>query len=236
MPKLSEILTTSKADFLRDVNSLQKYYRYRKAIQEAVEPILEEFGEVSTAREKVDKDFRPLEREIERVLERMLNDFPELNPLFRRKHKTEKAMGIVPDPDAQEIGSFAEGDDMISGPFNPTGLGEGMDTDDGDSTEEFIDPNLEKVEPGRQQEGKRRRPGLMIGFEEDEKRMELGWLSENTVWINKGHPAFKRCMNTDAEGYHIALSVAWVLTAFLEEGKSPLEFISRFLSGWGERT
>jgi hypothetical protein len=236
VPKLSEILTTSKADFLRDVNSLQKYYRYRKAIQEAVEQILEEFGEVSTAREKVDKDFRPLEREIERVLERMLNDFPELNPLFRRKHKTEKAMGIVPDPDAQEIGSFAEGDDMISGPFNPTGLGEGMDTDDGDSTEEFIDPNLEKVEPGRQQEGKRRRPGLMIGFEEDEKRMELGWLSENTVWINKGHPAFKRCMNTDAEGYHIALSVAWVLTAFLEEGKSPLEFISRFLSGWGERT
>lgn len=235
VPKLSEILTTSKADFLRDVNSLQKYYRHRKAIQEAVEPILEEFGEMSTAREKADKDFRPLEKEIVRILERMLNDFPELNPLFGRKRKAEKTMEIVPDPDAPEIGSYSEGDGMVSGTVDSTGEGEGIKTVGEDSPGEPIDPNLEKVEPGREQEGKRRRPGLMIGFEEDEGRMELGWLSENTIWINKGHPAFKRCMNTDAEGYHVALSVAWVLTAFLEEGKSPLEFINRFLSGWGER-
>ncbi len=236
VPRLSEILTTSKSDFLRDVNSLQKYYRHRKAIQEAVEPILEEFGEVSTSREKADKDFRPLEKEIEQVLERMLNDFPELNPLFGRKRKAEKTMGVIPDLDEPEAGSFSEGADMLSDTAGSSGEGEGAEVSAGDQSGEFVDPNLDKVEPGREHEVKRRRPGLMIGFEEDEDRAEPGWLSENTVWINKGHPAYRRCMNTDAEGYHIALSVAWVLTSYLEEGKSPLEFINRFLSGWGERT
>lgn len=56
IPQLSEILTTNKADFLKDTTSLQKYYRYRKAIQETIEPILRGFGEISVSRKRPERD------------------------------------------------------------------------------------------------------------------------------------------------------------------------------------
>ena len=75
----------------------------------------------------------------------------------------------------------------------------------------------------------------MIGFEDNENREELGWLMESTVWINKGHPTYRRVINSDAENYHIVLSVAWVLSGYLEGEKSSQAFINRFLSNWGSR-
>ncbi|MBU2495479.1 MAG: hypothetical protein KJ935_03125, partial [Candidatus Omnitrophica bacterium] len=70
-------------------------------------------------------------------------------------------------------------------------------------------------------------------FENAPERKELGWLVENTIWINEGHPAYRRAMNSAAENYHLLLSVAWVLSGYLEDEKSPQDFINRFLSGWG---
>jgi hypothetical protein len=230
VPQLSEILTTNKADFLKDVGSLQKYYRYRKAIQEAIEPILREFGELSGVHEKPEKDLRPLEKEIERVLENLLDDFPELNPLFGRKRKAEPATGIIPDPNASAIGIIAQGVETMTGTEGGGGEGAGVEALQGDLPGEYIEPSSEKMEPGRQHEGSRKRPGLMIGFEDREDRKEFGWLSESTIWVNKGHPTYKRAFDSEAEHYHIVFSVAWVLSWYLEAENSPLEFINRFLS------
>ncbi len=235
IPKLSEILTINKADFLKDAGSLQKYYRYRKAIQEAIEPILRDFGEISEARERPKKDLRPLEKELERVLENMLNDFPELNPLFGRKRKGEPVTGTIADPDAPEIGTITEGLDIMTGTQGGGGEGAGIEATQGNMPGERIEPGPPKTEAGRQHEGSRKRPGLMIGFEDNENRQELGWLMESTVWINKGHPAYRRVINSDAENYHIVLSVAWVLSGYLEGEKSAQAFIDRFLSKWGSR-
>ncbi|MCX7838849.1 MAG: ATP-binding protein, partial [Anaerolineae bacterium] len=52
VPALVEILTTNKADFLKDSGSLKRYYRYRKAIQTALAPILQELGETTSPRER----------------------------------------------------------------------------------------------------------------------------------------------------------------------------------------
>jgi hypothetical protein len=76
----------------------------------------------------------------------------------------------------------------------------------------------------------------MIGFDEASEREDLGWLTENTVWVNKGHPAFRRAVDSGAdENYHTILTVAWVLSNYLEAEKSPQKFINRFLSSWGTR-
>lgn len=217
IPSLSEILTTNKADFLKDSTSLQKYYRYRKAIQEAVEPVLRQFGEMITPREPIEKELRPLEKEIERVLKNMLDDFPELGPLLGKR-------GIK--------GGRAPGPGEPSEPTEPP---EEPPEPPPEPTEPQIEPPPEGHPPEPKPPGHRKPPGLMIGFEDNPDREDLGWSMESTIWINKGHPAYIRAIESKAENYHIVLSVAWVLSGHLEAEKSPQKFINRFLSSWGAR-
>jgi hypothetical protein len=232
-PQFSEILTTNKADFLRDANSLQKYYRYRRAIQEAIEPILRKFGETSTPHAHIEKEFRPLEKEIEQVLKNMLNDFPELSPLLGRKRGGEPAEGVIPDIDASPIGKTVEGVDVITGTLGGSGKGSGMEGLAGEMPGERIEPDSEKTELGKMHMGQRKIPGLMIAFGESPDRKELGWLMESIIWINKGHPAYRKAIDGRSEGYHVVISVAWVLSGYLEAEKSPLIFMNQFLSSWG---
>jgi hypothetical protein len=233
IPKLSEILTTNKADFLKDVTSYQKYIRYRKAIQEAIAPILREFGEIRAPRERIERDLRPLEREIERVLGNMLKDFPELSTLFERRRKGEPVGGVIPDEKSPPIGTIVEGREVMTGTKGGGGEGSGVEGTKGEMPGERIHPGPEFIEPGREHEGRKRLPGVMIGFEDNSERNDLGWLMESTIWINKGHPAFRKVMDSEAENYHIILSVSWVLAGYLEGEKSSQEFINQFLSIWG---
>lgn len=235
IPQLSEILTTNKVDFLRDTVSLQKYYRYRKAIQEKIEPILREFGEMNVPRERQETDVKPLEKEIERVLGNMLNDFPELSPLLGRQRRGEPVSGIIPDLEASPIGTIVEGVEVMTGTRGGDGEGSGVEATKGEISGERIEPNDEAIEQGRKHDGRRRRPGLMIGFEDDPSRNDLGWLMENTIWINKGHPAYQRAIDSRAEDYHIVISVSLVLSNYLEGEKSPQVFINQFLSSWGNK-
>jgi hypothetical protein len=88
-------------------------------------------------------------------------------------------------------------------------------------------------EPARSREGRRIGPGLMIGYEDAAERGELGWLLENTVWINRGHPAYQKAVAGGHEKYHVVLTVAWVLLGHLEDRHSAQQFIGEFLFGWG---
>lgn len=228
IPDLAEILTTNKADFLKDTTSLQKFYRYRKAVQSAMEPILQKFGEIRSL--KTEDELRPLEREIEHVLEGMLDDFPELNPLLGRRRRAEAITGVIPDQGAPLAGIKAEGVDVMTGSLGGSGEGLGIEVASGALPGERIEPSSEPTEQGQLHEGRRRRPGLGIGLDKDPNRSELGWLSENSVYINEAHPAYQRAKD---KNYHIVASVAWVLSSQLEPGKSPHDFINRFLSLWG---
>ena len=238
MPGLSLILTTNKADFLKDTASLQKYYRYRKAVQEVIEPILKEFGEISESREKPAKEMRPLEKEIRGILDNMLNDFPELDPLLGRRKKFEAAIGVLDDTSASESGTAVE--------ENPEKTAINHDVKDGKAEENAKNrenengglPNLDigELKNGQPQEGKRKPPGLMIGFYDNKDSNELGKIEEGTVWINNEHPAFKRIAKSGGEKYHIVVSTAFVLSGYLQEQKSLQAFINRFLSNWGKET
>lgn len=235
IPALSELLTTNKADFLKDANSLQKYYRYRKAVQQAIEPVLRQLGEAALPRERAGKDSRPLEREVERVLGGMLNDFPELSPLMGRLRRGEEVAGIIPDPEAALVGRIAEGVDAMTGTYGGGGEGAGTETAPGLLPGERIEANENPTEPGQQHQGRRRRPGLMIGFQDQPEREDLAWLVENTVWVNTAHPAYTRASEGGAMNYHVILCVAWALSGYLEGERSPQDFVNRFLSVWGSR-
>jgi hypothetical protein len=233
IPALSEILTTNKSDFLKDAVSLQKYYRYRKAVQQAVDPILKKLGEVTTPRPRRERDLRPIEREIQRVLGRVINDFPELSPLLARQRKGERVRIIIPDPAAPPAGVEAEGVGPVTGTEGGGGAGGGIDAAPGDEPGRRIEPADSPVLPGFEHAGRRRSPGLKIGFDDNPERREPGWITENVLWINRAHPAFRKAQATGAESYHLVFAVGWVLSTFLDEDKSPQEFMNRFLSGWG---
>lgn len=235
IPKLSEILTLNKADFLKDANNLQKYYRFRKAAQEAIEPILREIGEISTQREQIERDLRPLQKQIEEVLTGLLPEFPELNPLLGRRGKGAPTTGIIPDPDSQPIGTLDKGVDTMSGTQGGKKKGNGIDVAPGDRPGERIEPDDEPTERGFEHEGHRKRPGLMIGFEHNPARTDLGWLNDSTIWINEAHPAYMKATDYESKNYHIVLVVSWVLSYHLGPDKSQLEFLNRFLSAWGQQ-
>ena len=237
VPPLVEILTTNKADFLKDGGSLKRYYRYRKAIQAALNPILRDLGEAVPMRERSEREVRPLEREVERVLGTMLGDYPEIAPLIGRRRTNQPGVNLVPDAEGADVGALTEtlaeiaqqqGDANVAreapAPFQPP-----------PESGAVIEPQPDGTEAARPQEGKRVGPGLMIGFEDAAERAELGWLLENTVWINCAHPAYQKAVAGGHEQYHVVLTVAWVLLGHLDDQHSAQHFIGEFLFGWGAR-
>ena len=82
-----------------------------------------------------------------------------------------------------------------------------------------------------------RRPahyGLDIQFEDRAGDIELGRLTESTVWVNRAHPAYRRAQASHSIGYHIALAVAMALAPLAVEPAYQQSFITTFLSRWGE--
>jgi hypothetical protein len=89
-PDLAACLTLSKNDFIRTGAYGASYLAYRKAIQEVVSRQLAEWGD------RRDAEVRPrmarLERDLERVLEDLADDFPLLRSLVDRRTGGQKRL------------------------------------------------------------------------------------------------------------------------------------------------
>jgi len=118
---------------------------------------------------------------------------------------------------------------VMMGTRGGSGEGAGIEATEVGLPGERIKESQERTELGGEHKGRRKRSGLIIGFDDNPDRDDLGWLIENIIWINKAHPAYQRAMDSGAENYHIVLTVAWVLSGYLEGEKSPQEFINRVL-------
>jgi hypothetical protein len=86
VPALAECLTLNKADFIRSGPRGATYLAYRRAIQETVQRQLAEWGDardsVETTRRRV---ARPIERDLEKVLVDLADDYPLLASLVERR-------------------------------------------------------------------------------------------------------------------------------------------------------
>jgi len=234
VPAMAGILNTQKEDFQK----CAKYYEFRKAIEKAVLERLSQMGEIPTSRDTPERIPKWLEKEIERVLGELLPEFPELQALLERRGRGEQVSGVIPHDQAPPVGTVVEGVEVMTGTTGGAGEGGGVPITKGESSGERIEPSTdEPTESGYERSGRKRLPALEIQFADDPSREELGWLLGSVLFINQGHPAYRKISgNTQAEQCHQLFTVAWVLSHHIESSKAPQEFINRFLLGWGKRT
>lgn len=259
-PELAACLTLSKNDFIRSGVRGGAYLAYRKAIQEVVSRQLGIWGD-SREGEARPRTLR-LERDLERVLEDLADDFPLLRSLVDQRAGGQKRLPLpgrgverVPGPlfanvaaavdAAAAPGTSAEPSDVETESATPTEEAAGTESESG------ADP---RTPPEHQTDGDRdagdaltalgaigtvpgrRRParyGLMVQFESRPDDHELGRLVDSTIWINDAHPAFARAAASRSAGYHTALTVALSLAPLAVDPSEEHGFITQFLAHWG---
>lgn len=246
VPALAACLTLNKGDFVRVGNRGATFLAYRKAIQEAVSRQLMAWGDVRDAQEEPrPRVLRPMERELERVLEDLSNAFPLLGSLIERRAGGQKRLPLGTSGDGadgralvaslvtshveEEPGEVQE-TTSSSTPISPS---------EGERSE-LPNPPTPPTPDGMTllpDKGGPRRPvryGLDLQFEDRPDDEELGHLVESTVWLNQAHPAYQRAVVSRSVGYHIALTVALALAPLAVEPAHEHAFVTKFLSRWGE--
>ncbi len=245
IPALAQILTTNKADFLKDPSSLKTFYRFRKGIQLAIEPILTELGEQPIAPAPSTKLFGSSDRlALQEVLTEMVSEYPQLEPLVGTRRSADGKEISIPETlsPVPLFDHHAETTQTLEGEPSQEGVPPHMDNEPSLSTSpnEFL--SLKGVEneailQGGSSETKRSRKKsvLAIGVEDNPTRAALGWLSDETIWINKGHPAYKKAAEMGHERYHAVVTVGWVLASHVGSADIAGDFLARYLSYWGRR-
>ena len=243
-PGLSSCLTLNKGDFIRVGTRGATYLAYRKAIQEVVLRQLSMWGEARGTGEVLPpRQMRPMERDLERVLEDLADDFPLLGALIEKKKGGQKRLPLG------GPGPVANVQAMVTAGLVPS-LVEHEEETNGDSSENPSPTDGERKDLNRTEEnppisdslvlstqgGPKRPARLVLGiqFEDRPGDPELGRLMESTVWVNQAHPAYQRAVASRSVGYHIALAVGLALAPLAVEPAGEHSFVTMFLSRWGE--
>jgi hypothetical protein len=240
-PDLAACLTLNKSDFIRTGARGATYLAYRKAIQEAVTDRLAAWGDTSDSSPDVRPKTQRLERDLERVLDGLADDFPLLRSLAERRRGGQKSLPlpnhageshavavaaveearpaepVAPAPPAPEPGSATEPPSAEVPPDEPV-----HEPTNGDAR---LTDRLRR---------RRGRLGLSVAFESRPDDPELGRLIESTVWINDAHPAFVRALASRSMGYHMSVAVALALAPLGAGAEDEHAFVTSFLARWGE--
>jgi hypothetical protein len=248
VPDLAATLTLNKGDFIRTGARGAVYLAYRKAIQEAVSRQLELWGDQrGTASDASSRMVRPLERDLDRVLEELSDDFPLLASLIDRKVGGQKRLplaavksegesntpALTATPLSAEVLTDEETgpDDSLAIP--PSAERRATDTDASPTPPSPPTPSFSPL-PAENRTRKPMRYGLGIQFEHRPEDPELGRLVESTVRINEAHPAYRRAMASRSAGYHISLAVGLALASLAVEPAQEHAFLTKFLAHWGQ--
>lgn len=231
-PDLAACLSLNKADFIRVGARGATYLAYRKAVQEAVTAQLAAWGDTPASSEARPKTFR-LERDLERVLDDLADEFPLLRSLVEQRAGGQKRLPL---PDG--TGSLPQLVEAVSGSgesLTPSPLEEPLPPAAPPEPERPPEP-IGSGEVRLSDRGRRRpaRLGLSLAFEKRPDDPEPARLIESTVWINEAHPAYARAVASRSTGYHICLAVALALAPLTTQPAGEHAFITTFLARWGE--
>ncbi|MEO5616151.1 MAG: ATP-binding protein, partial [Candidatus Eisenbacteria bacterium] len=253
-PALAECLTLNKGDFIRTGPRGATYLAYRRAIQEAVTQQFVAWGDSRDGNEPAQRRAaRPVERDLESVLVDMADDFPMLASLVEQRLGGQRKLPIGKPGAATgasaflaaSLGGAAESATATAFETAATATADAPDSDaaalrtsDGPAGAE----NPTSVQPQQATSqlpsaaGPKRpaRYGLMIQYQTRAEDPELSRLVDTIVWINDAHPAYRRAVASRSEGYHLALSVAMALAPLAAEVGGQHEFVTAFMSRWGE--
>jgi len=233
VPALAECLTLNKADFVRVGARGATYLAYRKLLQEAVSRQLAMWGDArDPAEESRRRVARPVERDLERVLEELADDFPLLATLVRARAGGQRRLPMG------TAGGAVHGRALVA-----ASVASGSETTPGEAVAET--PHAAESSERNPSAGDGMLPGasaarrpahhaLTIQFEERPGDAELGRLIESTVWVNAAHPAYRRAAASRSDGYHIALAAALALAPLAVEPVQEHTFVTAFLARWGE--
>lgn len=229
VPALAECLTLNKADFIRTGPRGALYLGYRKALQEAVAHQLAAWGDARDTNEEARRRVaRPLERDLERVVSALADQFPVLGSLvdIRPGGQTRLPIGRpARAPDARALVLEA-----VTAAAEPAAAGEGQPRE---SSQRPPKDAIDSALPGAGGERRPARYGLSIQFEERADDPEPGRLVESTVWVNTAHPAYRRAAASRSEGYHVALAAAFALGRVAVDPAQEHAFLRAFLARWG---
>ena len=235
-PALALALTLNKADFIRAGTHGALYLAYRKAIQDVVSRQLADWGVARDGAQAARRHAtRPVERDLERILIGLADDFPLLSTLVERRAGGQKSLpvGVVKEGARQE--ALLAGPEPIEGEQSetpPSGPAPPTDKDAGPETPPPPPPGvLESAKKGRRRPTKYR---LRIQFEQRPDDPEPSRLEQSTVWINESHPAYRRADQSRSTGYHIALATALALARLAVEPTEEHHFVIAFLAHWGK--
>ena len=248
VPDLAASLTLNKGDFIRTGTRGAVYLAFRKAIQEAVSRQLDAWGDGRAGTpEAPSRMMRPLERDLDRVLEELSDDFPLLGSLVERRAGGQKRLPI--DGKTTDIAAGTEALAVLVAPSTaevprpneteptqpePPPQPTDQDTPVTEPATSTIPASTSAMLPGHGRSRAPMRYGLGIQFDDRPDDSELGRLVESTVWINQAHPAYRRALASRSVGYHISLTVALALAPLAVEPNQEHTFITKFLSHWGQ--
>ncbi len=256
VPELAGSLTLNKADFIRTGTRGATYLAYRRALQEAVSAQLSVWGDgrdseaASRRRRAV-----PMERDLERILVDLADEFPLHGSLVERRFGGQRALPMG--RQAIENGkAFVAA--ALAGRAAESGAltGQGAVAAAPGALEATQSPAVDAEGEARTAESPERAPrnpssgtlplpatrgekrpqryGLRVDFDSRPGGQDLGRLVESTVWVNAAHPAYVRAVDSRSEGYHLALTVAMALAPLAAESTSERSFLTTFLARWGE--
>lgn len=240
VPDLAECLTLSKNDFVRAGPRGAIYLAYRKALQEVVSRQLAAWGDVRTDPQAPPRPAR-LDRDLERVLEDLADEFPLLHSLVERRPGGQKRLPMASRAAVQEMRplysliSSAEAEAERQAPHAGSDSKLSPDTPAAPPEQPSAPARHHEAAslPGSGATPRRAKYGLTIQFERRPDDDELGRLMENTIWINDAHPAFQRALSSRSLGYHLALTVALTLAPLAVAPEEEHVFVTRFLAEWG---
>jgi len=224
IPQLIMCLTTSKTDFNkkgREWRSIRKIYG---GAQNEFKDWLNNLGALPTV-----KASRAEASKLERTVRQILSSLPEIENFFRGPYRKKDVFASnssgVPASSAEGVqATFPEDGQGVKGSeaIPDEGIENGKRTDENLQGEKKASPISRKS-----------RTGPRIVWADSPGRNELGWVDQGIIYINEGHPAYKR-----AEGqykyYHDLVSVAIAIARYANKTDiEAFDSLNQFFSIWG---
>ena len=228
VPGFIDFITTSKTDFNRGKGRNRQFERLYA-------PLRQDFGEwlaglgIQQIATEDPREAARLERELRQIAEAI----PELSEFFGFRNRTRvlrpsDSGGTLADEHEGVEQTFPEGEGQRGTQPGIPAPGD----DPGTALVENSESGQQRADPIT----RRARSGPRIAFESRSDKVDLAWVDGNTVFINSGHPAYKKAdASATSRRVHCIFAIAGAVQKFLADPDAPpdLMFVDRMMSAWG---